>query len=349
MKRTSLALSILCLGVLAAGVAGRRSVGNVTSEMVAAGQKFLAGLRKEQQSQAVIPFDDKERLNWHYIPRERKGLPYKSMTSQQRELANSLMASGLSQEGLQKAQGIQRLEDVLRAESGSPTRDPGLYYVSIFGTPGEKRDWGWRMEGHHLSLNFTLRGGQVVSTTPVFLGANPATVHEGPQKGTRVLAKEEELGRALLHTFSGSLRDKVMINVSAPADIVTGASQKAQVGAPVGVSMHEMSPAQGKMLTELVEVYAHRLRKELAEEELAKLQAAGMEKIHFAWAGGSEPGQPHYYRIQGPTFVVEYDNTQDNANHIHTVWRDFDHDFGLDPLRAHYLTSPHHRHVQAAH
>jgi hypothetical protein len=348
MKRISLALSILCLGVLAAGVAGRQSVGNVTSEMVAAGQKFLAGLRKEQQSQAIIPFDDKERLNWHYIPRERKGLPYKSMTSQQRELANSLMASGLSQEGLRKAQGIQRLEDVLRAESGSPIRDPGLYYVSIFGTPGEKRDWGWRMEGHHLSLNFTLRDGQVVSTTPLFLGANPATVHEGPQKGTRVLAKEEELGRALLHTLSGTLRDKVMINVSAPADIVTGASQKAQVGAPVGMSMREMSPAQRQMLTELVEVYAHRLRKELAEEELAKLRAAGMEKIYFAWAGGSEPGQPHYYRIQGPTFVVEYDNTQDNANHIHTVWRDFDHDFGLDPLRAHYLTSPHHRHVQAA-
>jgi len=348
MKRTSLALSILCFGVLAAGVAGRQSVGNVTSEMVAAGQKFLAGLRKEQQSQAIIPFDDKERLNWHYIPRERKGLPYKSMTSQQRELANSLMASGLSQEGLQKAQGIQRLEDVLRAESGSSIRDPGLYYVSIFGTPGGKRDWGWRMEGHHLSLNFTLRDGQVVSTTPLFLGANPATVHEGPQKGTRVLAKEEELGRALLHTFSGTSRDKVMINVSAPADIVTGASQNAQVGAPVGMSMREMSPAQRQMLTELVEVYAHRLRKELAEEELAKLQAAGMEKIYFAWAGGSEPGQPHYYRIQGPTFVVEYDNTQDNANHIHTVWRDFDHDFGLDPLRAHYLTSPHHRHVQAA-
>jgi len=347
MKRRPLILSILCLSLLAAGVAARESVGNVASDMVATGQKFLAGLRREQRSQATIPFDDKERLNWHYIPRERKGLPYKGMTSQQRELANSLMASGLSQEGLQKAQGIQGLEDVLRAESGSPIRDRGLYYVSIFGIPDEKRDWGWRMEGHHLSLNFTLRGSQVVSTTPLFLGANPATVHDGPQKGTRVLAKEEDLGRVLLHTFSGKQRDKVMINVSAPADIVTGASQKAQMGAPVGVSMREMSPAQSKMLNELIDVYANRLRKELAEEELAKLRAAGMENIYFAWAGGSEPGQPHYYRIQGPTFVIEYDNTQDNANHIHTVWRDFDHDFGLDPLRAHYLTSPHHRHVRA--
>jgi hypothetical protein len=347
MKRRPLILSIVCVGVLGVGIAGRQSVGNVTAEMGSAAQKFLAGLRKEQQSQATIPFDDKERLNWHYIPRERKGLPYKSMTAEQRELANSLIASGLSAEGLHKARRIQRLEDVLRAESGSSIRDPGLYYVSIFGTPGEKRDWGWRMEGHHLSLNFTLHGDQVVSSTPFFMGANPATVHEGPQKGTRVLAAEEDMGRALLHTFSGPLREKVMINVSAPADIVTGASQKAQVGAPVGVSMREMSPAQSKMLTELIEMYAHRLRKELAEEELAKLRAAGMENIYFAWAGGSEPGQPHYYRIQGPTFVVEYDNTQDNANHIHTVWRDFDHDFGLDPLRAHYLTSPHHRHIQA--
>src|SRR5262249_26727211 len=229
MKRTRLIVCLLGSAALAAGLAARESVGNVASDMVAAGQKFLTGLRKEQQGQATIPFDDKERLNWHYIPRERKGLPYKSMTSQERELANSLMATGLSQEGLQKAQGIQRLEDVLRAESGSSMRDPGLYYVSIFGTPDEKRDWGWRMEGHHLSLNFTLRGGQVVSTTPLFLGANPATVHEGPQKGTRVLAKEEDLGRALLHSFSGTLRDKVMINVSAPADIVTGASHRAQM------------------------------------------------------------------------------------------------------------------------
>jgi hypothetical protein len=201
------------------------------------------------------------------------------------------------------------------------------------------------MEGHHLSLNFTLRNNHVVSTTPFFFGANPATVREGQQKGTRVLAAEEEMGRALLKTFTGTSRQKVLINVSAPADIVTGASRKAEPGAPVGVPLREMMQEQKKMLTDLIEVYAHRLRKELADEELSKLRAVGLDNVYFAWAGGSEPGQPHYYRIQGPTFVVEYDNTQDNANHIHTVWRDFDHDFGLDPLRAHYLTSPHHRHL----
>src|SRR6266478_2249640 len=317
-KRALLVLSILGAGALAA-LAWQQPGRDPASEFVAAGQKFLASLRPEQRAQATIPFEDQERLNWHYIPRERKGVPFKILTPPQHNAADLLLESSLS--------------------------DPDLYYVSIFGTPADKSEWGWRMEGHHLSLNFTLRNSHVVSTTPLFFGASPATVAEGPQKGTRVLAAEEEMGRALLKTFTGTSRQKVLINVSAPADIVTGASRRVQPEPPVGVPLREMMQEQKKMLTDLIEVYAHRLRKELADEELSKLRAAGLDNVYFAWAGGSEPGQPHYYRIQGPTFVIEYDNTQDNANHIHTVWRDFDHDFGLDPLRAHYLTRPHHRHL----
>jgi len=299
-KRALLVLSILGPGALAA-VAWQQSGRDPASEFVAAGQKFLASLRQEQRAQATIPFEDQERLNWHYIPRERKGVPSKILTPAQRNAADLLLESSLSDEGLRKARAIRQLEDVLRAEGGGSIRDPELYYVSIFGRPADKSEW--------------------------------------------VLAAEEEMGRALLKTFTGTSRQKVLINVSAPADIVTGASRKAQPGAPVGVPLREMMQEQKKMLTDLIEVYAHRLRKELADEELSKLRAAGLDNVYFAWAGGSEPGQPHYYRIQGPTFVVEYDNTQDNTNHIHTVWRDFDHDFGLDPLRAHYLTSPHHRHL----
>jgi hypothetical protein len=343
-KRALLVLSILGAGALAA-LAWQQPERDPASEFVVAAQKFLGALRQEQRTQATIPVEDQERLNWHYIPRERKGVPFKVLTPAQRNAADSLLEDSLSEEGLRKARAIRQLEDVLRAEGGGSIRDPELYYVSIFGTPSDKSEWGWRMEGHHLSLNFTLRNNHVVSTTPFFFGANPATVREGPQKGTRVLAAEEEMGRTLLKTFTGTSRQKVVINVSAPADIVTGASRKAQPGAPVGVPLREMTHEQKKMLIDLIEIYAHRLRKELAEEELSKLQAAGLESVYFAWAGGSEPGQPHYYRIQGPTFVIEYDNTQDNANHIHTVWRDFDHDFGMDPLRAHYLTSPHHRHL----
>jgi hypothetical protein len=346
MMKTRILLVLSILGTSALAVlAWQQSRQDPAWEAVAAGQKFLASLRQEQRMQATIPFADQERLNWHYIPRERKGVPFKVLTPAQRKAADLLLESSLSEEGLRKARAIRQLEDVLRAEGGGSIRDPELYYVSIFGAPADKSEWGWRMEGHHLSLNFTLRNNRVVSTTPFFFGANPAIVREGLQKGTRVLAAEEEMGRALLKTFTGTSRQKVLIDVSAPADIVTGASRKVQMGSPVGVPLREMTQEQKKMLTDLIDVYAHRLRKELADEELSKVRTAGLENIYFAWAGGSEPGQPHYYRIQGPTFVVEYDNTQDNANHIHTVWRDFDHDFGLDPLRAHYLTSPHHRHL----
>ncbi len=344
MKGVPLALCLVC--VCAAALAWPQPASDPAAEMTAAAQQFLARLDAGQRAGATIAFADEERLNWHYIPRERKGMPFKGLTPVQREAAESLLRSGLSDAGLRKAASIRRLEDVLRAQSGSTIRDPEAYYVSIFGAPAEKSEWGWRMEGHHLSLNFTLRQGRVVGTTPFFFGANPATVREGPQKGVRVLAAEEEMGRALLRSFEGAQRQKALVQVAAPADIITGASRKAQLGPPIGVSMREMTAPQARMLTGLIELYAHRLRKELAEAELAKLRAAGTENICFAWAGGREPGQPHYYRIHGPTFVIEYDNTQDNANHIHTVWRDFDHDFGLDPLRAHYLTSPHHRHMR---
>jgi len=180
-KRTRLVLSILGAGALAA-LAWQQSGRDPASEFVAAGQKFLASLRQEQRAQATIPFEDQERLNWHYIPRERKGVPFKILTPPQHNAADSLLESSLSDEGLRKARAIRQLEDVLRAEGGGSIRDPDLYYVSIFGTPADKSEWGWRMEGHHLSLNFTLRNSHVVSTTPFFFGANPATVGEVHKK-----------------------------------------------------------------------------------------------------------------------------------------------------------------------
>lgn len=319
---------------------------NPAAEMVAAAQRFLKALKPEQRASATIPFQDEERQNWHYIPRDRRGVPIKQLTPEQRRLADALLHTGLSDEGFSKAGNIRRLDQVLFDESHDPIRDPEAYFFSLFDQPSDQGHWGWRVEGHHLSLNFTLQNGRVVSATPFFFGANPAQVRSGPHAGLRVLAEEEERGRVLVQSFEGAMRQRVMIAVAAPADIVTGNSRKAQMGAPAGVAMAEMNAQQARQLTDLIEMYAHRLRAELADMELGKLRKAGFEKIYFAWAGGIEPGQPHYYRIQGPTFVIEYDNTQNNANHIHTVWRDFDNDFGLDLLRAHYATSPHHRNVR---
>lgn len=334
-------LSALLLAVLAVAV-WADSPAAVGAEMVPIARQFLAALGSAE-SQATFALDDEERFNWHYVPRARAGVVFKTMTPEQAKLGHSLLGAALSPEGYKKATNVMRLDQVLFEQSRNPIRDPLAYNLTFFGEPSESGEWGWRLEGHHLSLNFTLHNGQVISTTPSFFGANPATVHEGPHRGLRTLAAEEDLGRRLLKLFGDAQREKVLIDVQAPADIVTRASRKAELGSPAGVAVAGMTPEQKQVLLELLEVYARRLHPELAEAALGKIRAAGLEKIHFAWAGSREPGQPHYYRLHGPTFVIEYDNTQDNANHIHTVWRDFAGDFGLDLLREHYARSPHHQ------
>lgn len=342
MSRRVLIFALLAV----AAVAWAQSGSNPGVEMAAAAQRFLSALSPEHRTAAVIRFDDAERQNWHYIPRDRRGVSMKQLTPEQRELGSALLRSGLSEEGLRKADGIRKLDRVLFEQTGATIRDENLYYFSLFGQPASSGPWGWRFEGHHISLNFTLRDGRVISTTPFFFGANPAEVRSGPQRGTRVLASEEEMGRALLLSLSEAQRRTAIIGGDAPADILASPGNSPRLEQQ-GILYSELSVGQQRRVMELVEMYAHRLRRDLADAELARIRQAGVEKIRFAWAGGGEAGQPHYYRIQGPTFVIEYDNTQNNANHIHTVWRDPERDFGLDPLRAHYATSPHHRHACA--
>lgn len=307
-------------------------------EMADAAMRLWAALTPEEQAKAGFAFDDQQRFDWHFIPRQRKGLPYKEMTAVQQTLAHSFIASGLSQRGYTQAGTIMSLEEVLKQiEQGKgPVRDPENYAFSIFGTPGERSTWGWRVEGHHLSLNFTIVKGKAVAGGPIFFGTNPAEVRFGPRKGLRVLAVEEDLGRELIKSLDEKQRPVAIINVKAPADIITGHDRKAHPGPPVGIAASDMTPAQKKMLMTLIENYAYRLRSALADEDLKEIEQAGVDKIHFAWAGGLEPGEGHYYRIHGPTFLIEFDNTQDHANHIHTVWRDHDNDFGEDLLRKHY-------------
>lgn len=341
MKRM---VAFLGAGLCAAATLWAASGASFVAEMEADAAQLLASLAPEQRAAAVFPFEDEERFNWHFIPRARRGVPFKTMTPAQRQLAHAFLAGWLSHDGYRKAAGIMYLDQILyEQQNRNPIRDPEAYFFTFFNSPAAKGAWGWRFEGHHLSLNFTLRDGQVVSTTPSFFGANPAIVGEGPHRGLRMLAAEEELGRSLLRMLAPAQREKALLAAEAPADIVTGATRQADLGPPKGLAAAEMTAAQRAALWQLLEMYAQRLRRELAEAELAEIRAAGAEKIHFAWAGGSEPGQPHYYRIHGPTFVIEYDNTQNNANHIHTVWRDFRGDFGLDLLREHYQRSPHHQ------
>lgn len=316
---------------------GDAEIERAGKEMAQAALNFWAGLTPELQAKCAFPFDTDERFNWHYIPRERKGITWNDMTSAQQALAHAFLASGLSSRGYAQAETIMSLDQVLKdIERGSgPLRDPNNYAFSVFGTPGEKATWGWRLEGHHLSLNFTIVDGRAVAG-PVFFGSNPANVLDGPRKGLRVLAVEEDLGRELIKSLTPEQAKVAIYDVKAPNDVITTNSRKSNPGKPVGLAAGDMTAAQQKLLMTLVENYAYRLRQELANQDLAKIEAAGFKEIHFAWAGGTEPGQGHYYRLHGPTFLVEFDNTQNNANHIHTVWRDAANDFGEDLLKAHY-------------
>ena len=312
--------------------------------MAEAADGFLSSLSADQRSKATFPFDDDRRFEFRYTPRARTGLPLKEMTAEQRARAHELIKSGLSTRGYTAATQIMELETVLReieaARGGTIVRDPELYFVSIFVTPG-KGPWGWKFEGHHLSANFTILDERPVLFAPTFMGTHPATVGDGPKKGLRVLRDEEDVARQLMAAFTEEQRAKVIFDVAAPREMITAEGREAKPLDPGGLPMSAMTPAQKRVLERLLDVYLGRMVPELARKRLEALQQAGMNAITFGWAGGLDAGGPHYYRVQGPTFLIEYDNTQNNANHIHSVWRDFGNDFGRDLLRDHYKASPH--------
>lgn len=312
------------------------------AQMSAIAKVFLAALTPEQKAKATFEFGSEERENWHFIPRERKGLPMKEMTPQQRLLAHALLNTGLSFRGSAKAVTIMSLEEVLYQIEGADEskraatrekRDPEKYFVSVFGEPADKGAWGWRVEGHHLSLNFTLKDGQLIRATPSFMGTNPGEIRQGPLTGLRVLGVEEELGRELVKSLTPEQFKTAFVATEAPKEMITAAEHKVSPLSPAGIADSELNEKQKELLSRIVAEYIDRLRPEIAEAARAEFKESGA--IHFAWAGGKERGEPHYYRVQGKTFLLEYDNTQNDANHVHSVWRSFDGDFGRDVLGEH--------------
>ena len=301
---------------------------------------FLVSLDPEQSQKARFTFADDERKNWHFIPKERKGLPLREMTPTQRHLAISLLSSALSQRGFSKAITIMSLEDILRIleKDSGERRNPEKYYFSVFGEPSDKAVWGFRVEGHHLSLNFTLVNGKVVGS-PNFYGTNPAEVREGPRKGLRVLHAEEDLARELLMALTPEQKAVAIVSKEAYKDIFTMAERKAALtGQPNGLHAAKMTGRQREMLARVVEEYTRNMPDDVAMAREELLKKAG-NNLYFAWAGVEQRGGPHYYRIQAPDFLIEFDNTQNNANHIHSVWREFKGDWGDDLLAQHYKTS----------
>lgn len=330
-------LRLLALFILAA-----RVLGSPADEMASAAHTFLASLTPEQKTKAAFAFDAAERENWHFIPRDRNGLPLKEMTPAQRHLAYGLLNSGLSQRGYGKAVTIMSLEQILQDMEGPARRfprDPELYYFSIFGKPESGSTWGWRVEGHHLAINFTLVDGVVVAGTPSFMGTNPGEVRTGSRAGLRVLGQEEDLARALVKSLNDEQRKQAVVDDKAPDDILTVAAAVADIGPAKGLRLGDMTDPQRAQVRDIIQEYVGRLRGELAAADLRQMEAAGLDQVVFAWAGGFEKGQRHYYRIHGPTFLFEFDNTQNDANHVHAVWRDFKGDFGRDVLAEHYRAS----------
>ncbi|MBM3774230.1 MAG: DUF3500 domain-containing protein [Acidobacteria bacterium] len=305
--------------------------------MAQTAQNFLASLTPEQRAIAAIPFADEERLNWHFIPKERKGLALRQMTPTQKHLAYALLSAGLSQQGYIKATTIMSLEEVLRIleNDNGERRNVEKYHFSVFGEPSDSGTWGYRIEGHHVSQNYTVVKGKVVDT-PSFFGANPAEVKQGPRQGLRALSAEEDLARELLTSLDEGQKKVAIVDATAYKDILTSASRKASLeGQPTGLPGSKLSKKQFQILLSLLEEYARNMPDQLAQARLEQVKKAGTN-LHFAWAGAAQRGGPHYYRIQAAAFLIEYDNTQNDANHIHSVWRDFNGDFGLDLLKAHY-------------
>jgi len=317
----------------------------IARELAVAAQRFIDAIEPDMQAKYL--FRDAERGNFHFFPIARRGVSLKQLKDGQRQLGYALMSATLSHAGNQKALTIMSLGDYLRANDKKPLsyRDSDQYYFTIFGDPSPTGTWGYRVEGFHLSLNVTVVKGRWISVTPSFFGVIPATVPDGPRKGLQVLEQETELGRALAKSFTdeqrkigfGKIPDFLTETVGG---LITGNQRKIERGTPRGVAMSAMTAEQRETLMKLVRVHIGRIRKELADQDLARIERAGTDKIHFIWAGSVKLGEPHHYLIQGPTFLIEYDNTQDDANHLHCVYRDFDNDFG-DAMLDHY--DKHHR------
>jgi len=310
------------------------------ADLVSKANEFLSALSVPLKAKAQYKLSDDERLNWHFVPKSRNGVSFRDFNSVQRDAALSLLKTSLSAQGYQKATAIMALENVLREVENRGAddnyRDPLNYYLTIFGTPSEDEPWGWRFEGHHIALNFSSLNNRIESSTPSFFGSNPGIVLQGNERGKQVLKAETELGFSLVNSLTPAQLKSALISETALAEIISFNSRKAVALDPIGLMHNDMSDKQKENLIKLLEVYVNNYELGFSHKLMEKIKKAGIEKLSFAWAGSLKPGTGYYYRIQGPMLLIELDNTQNNANHVHSVVRDLTNDFGEDILREHY-------------
>jgi len=333
-RKLVLAFSVVC--AMGALLLGQQQTGPKSGVgMGEAAKGFLAAITPEQRGAASFKYDDPERLNWHLIPRERKGVPLKALEGAPLQAAQRLIRSGLSEAGYDQTLNVMSLEEVLYLiEAGDRTarrnnRDPGKYFLSVFGEPGDTGLWGWRLEGHHISLNFSIKDGNVIASTPEFFGANPGTIDAGKGRQIRVLGPEEDIARQILKLCTPEQQKLCWLSKEAPGEVPGPNQAQAAVADAVGLPVSKMSEDQKKLLQELLSEYLKNLPADVEQDRRKAVNEAGIDKITFAWFGQPDLHQAHHYRVQGPTFVIEYNNTQNNANHVHSMWRDLRGDFGI--------------------
>jgi hypothetical protein len=333
-RRTVLAAAAL----LPFGSASAQTV-DAAQRIADAANRFLLSLDDGQRRKTLIAFDSDNRLDWHYIPRTRSGLALGEMRADQADAARALFASVLNQRGLELLEGVRLLEGVLREQQGS-FRDPDRYFVSVFGTPG-RFPWGWRFEGHHLSLNVALPAPGHVAVTPFFTGAHPATVRDGPHRGFRLLGASENLARQIMAGLNDRQREAAIIANRSFGEIVASPQREQDLGSPRGLLLGEMSGAQRTLVEALMDRFLGTLAADLLAQQKQRVLEQGLASFRFAWAGSLTPGEAHYFRVHGPVTLIEHDNTQNGANHVHAVWRDLAADFGRDALADHYRQQRH--------
>ena len=301
-------------------------------------QDFIAEFSEGERSKFMYSFDDIYRERWHYLPATswtRPGIGLIDMTEAQKTKAFLMLRAYLSESGYEKTLATIDLELVLAELENNPVRrDPEKYYISIYGNPGEDHMWSWRFEGHHVALHFTTVDGEL-SLSPRFFGANPGIVKSGSKKGLESLKIEENLGLELVNSLSKAQKKDAIIRETAFWEIVTSNSVEVSPLAEVGIRMKDLDLAQQEVMVQLIEEYISSIPENLANARMKSIKEENFENILFGWAGATELGEEHYYRIQGESFLIEFDNAQNDGNHIHTVWRDFDGDFGRDLIREH--------------
>ena len=356
MKSLKLTLALVALVTVAGLAYVAQQVDTSGPTMVSAAQRFVNSLTAEQKKQAIYDYDSEERFTWEFIPLQnkektkyiRKGLPLEEMTPEQKKAALALVKAGTSEAGFLAATTIMSLEKILREQEGKKgamVRNPEWYFFTVFGTPSKTGKWGWRVEGHHLSMNFTMEGTQVVASTPCFFGANPAEVKSGPDKGKRTLAQAEDYALDLFKSLDAD--QKKVAHQKAPfgepgenskpktdKQLFKPRTKMPHVGQAVGLAVAKMTKEQKEMLMKLLQSYTGRMPGDVAELEMKQVKDGGFENVHFAFTGTAELGKGFTYRVQGPSFVVEFLNIQSDAagnpnNHIHSCWRRIKGDFGL--------------------